>query len=82
METEPTLGDVVERLGKLERRVNGIDNRLERVEHRLEAFQSGVNTFNTAILAEMGRLNGRFDDLENLIRDSLNGQHGPAGSPR
>ena len=80
MATEPTLSDLGKRLGTVERRVNSMDQRLERVETRLEAFQSGTNTFHTAILAEMNRTNGcfdavdaRFDALEKLIRDSLNG---------
>ncbi len=67
--------EIEKRLGTLERRVSSIDQRLERVETRLEAFQSGTNTFHTAILAEMNLMNQRFDVLEKLIRESMNG-HG------
>lgn len=73
MTTDERLDGVEQHLGTLERRVSSIDQRLERVEGRLEAFQSGSNTFHTAILAEMSLMSQRFDNLEKLIRDSLNG---------
>ena len=67
------MDGIEQQLGTLERRVNSMDQRLERVETRLEAFQAGTNTFHTAILAEMSLMSQRFDALEKLIRDSLNG---------
>lgn len=73
MTTDERLDGVNQRLGMLERRVSGVDQRLERVEGRLEAFQSGTSTFHTAILAEMSLMSQRFDALEKLIRESLNG---------
>ena len=69
---------VEDRLGTLERRVTSIDQRLERVEGKQDAMQASITSilaFQQAHSERLTCLDRRFDDLEKLIRDSLNG-HG------
>ena len=69
--TDERLDAVEGRLGTLERRVNSMDQRLERVEGKQDAMLAWQQAHSERVTCVMQR----FDDLEKLIRDSLNG-HG------
>ncbi|MCY4424413.1 MAG: hypothetical protein OXC06_15230 [Acidimicrobiaceae bacterium] len=69
---------VEDRLGSVERRVSSIDQRLERVEGKQDAMQTSITSilaFQQAHSERVTCIMQRFDDLEKLIRESLNG-HG------
>ncbi|MCY3650310.1 MAG: hypothetical protein OXG40_11265 [Acidimicrobiaceae bacterium] len=75
---ENRLGTVESRLGTLERRVNSMDQRLQRVEGRIDAMHTSMTSmiaFQQAHSERLTCLDRRFDDLEKLIRDGMNG-HG------
>lgn len=62
---------------QLERRVNSIDQRLAKLEGLYESLHSSITSilaFQQAHSERLTALDGRFDDLEKLIRESLNGQ--------
>ena len=74
---------VEDRLGTLERRVTSIDQRLERVEGKQDAMQASITSilaFQQAHSERLTCLDRRFDDLEKLIRDSLNGSQPTAAT--
>lgn len=67
---------IEERLGTVERHVNSIDQRLAKMEGLYESLHSGITSvvaFQQAHSERLTCLDRRFDDLEKLIRDSLNG---------
>ena len=66
---EDRLDGVEGRLGTLERRVTSIDQRLERVEGKQDAMLAWQQAHSERVTCVMQR----FDDLEKLIRESLNG---------
>ena len=67
--TDDRLDGVEGRLGTLERRVNSMDQRLERVEGKQDAMLAWQQAHSERVTCMMER----FDDLEKLIRESLNG---------
>lgn len=54
--------------------MNSIDQRLERVEGLTELMSERLNLIHERLDLMDGRFSQRFDDLEKLIRDSMNGQ--------
>ncbi len=71
---------IEDRVGTLERRVTSIDQRLERVEGKQDAMQASLvsilawqQAHSERLTCLEAKMDQRFEALEKLIRESLNG---------
>ena len=60
-------------MGTLERRVTSIDHRLERVEGKQDAMLAWQQAHSERLTCLEAKMDQRFEALEKLIADSLNG---------
>ena len=61
------VADLAVRVGRLENQVQAINHRLDRFEARIEASIATVDDHVAGVVAELRRINVRFDRLETAI---------------
>lgn len=63
-------------IGAMKSHVKSINQRLERVEGRTELMSERLNLIHERLDVMDARFTQRFDDLEKLIRNGMNGHGG------